>query len=151
MHDNGLKRCGVGIRGVAMAIDAVVWFALFFVSTYGIALATGQVESTPEGTSAELEGTLGTVGFAVWLGLGVGYHTLLEWRSGKTLGKYLVGIRAAAADGSALSFRSSLVRNGLRIVDWLPMFYLLGILLVAVSDEQQRLGDRLGGTTVVRD
>ncbi|WP_248516743.1 RDD family protein [Salinarchaeum laminariae] len=145
-----LKRCGIGIRGVAMAIDSVVWFALFFVSTYAIAAATGQVETTPEGTNAELEGTLGTVGLLVWLSLGIGYHALLEWRSGKTLGKYLVGIKVVEEDDTSLSLGSSLVRNLLRIVDWLPLFYLLGIVLIAVSEERNRLGDRVGGTAVVR-
>lgn len=150
-NDDTPNRCGVGIRGVAIAIDSIVWFALFFVSTYAIALATGQIESTPEGANAELEGTLGTVGFATWLALGIGYHTFFEWRSGKTLGKYLVSIRAVESDGSSLTLRSSLLRNLLRIVDWLPLFYVLGIVLVVVSDGRVRLGDRVGGTAVVRD
>lgn len=149
--DNGLKRCGVGIRGVAMTIDSVVWFGLFFVATMAVAVPTGELQSTADGVNAELEGTLGTIAFLTWLSLGIGYHTLLEWRSGKTIGKYLVGIRAVEGDGSSLSLWSSLVRNLLRIVDWLPMFYGLAIVLVAVSDDEERLGDRLGGTAVVRD
>lgn len=144
-------RCGLGIRGVAMTIDSFVWFGLFFVATFAVAVPAGELQSTADGVDAQLEGTLGTVAFLAWLGLGIGYHTVLEWRSGKTIGKYLVGIRAVEDDGSSLSLWSSLVRNLLRIVDWLPMFYGLAIVLVAVSDDNERLGDRLGGTAVVRD
>jgi uncharacterized RDD family membrane protein YckC len=151
MNDDSLNRCGIGIRGVAMAIDSVVWFALFFVATIAIAVPTGELQSTADGVNAELEGTLGTIAFLSWLALGIGYHTVLEWRTGKTFGKYLVSIRAVERDGGSLSLRSSLVRNVLRIVDWLPLFYVLGILLVLVSDDHERLGDRLGGTAVVRE
>lgn len=143
-------RCGIGIRGVAMALDTVVWMVIFMVSTYAIAAATGQVETTSTGTNAQLDGTLGTIGFAVWIGLGIAYHTLFEWRYGKTLGKYLVSIEAVEADGSSLSLRSSLVRNLLRIVDWLPLFYVVGIVAIAASDERERIGDRVGDTAVVR-
>lgn len=147
---DSLDRCGNGIRGVAMALDTVVWMAIFMISTYAIAAATGQIETTSTGTNAELTGTLGTVGFLVWLGLAIGYHTLFEWRYGKTLGKYLVSIEAVEADGSSLSLRSSLVRNLLRIVDWLPFFYLIGIVAVAASEDRQRVGDRVADTAVVR-
>lgn len=149
--DNDSKRCGVGIRGVAMAIDSVVWFALFFVATMAVAVPTGELQSTADGVNAELEGTLGTIAFLTWLALGIGYHTVLEWRSGKTLGKYLVGIRAVEGDGASLSLWSSLVRNLLRVIDWLPLFYVLGIVLLVASDDRERLGDRLAGTAVVRD
>ena len=133
-----------------MTIDSVVWFALFFVATLPVAAATGQLETTASGANASLEGTPATVAFALWLALGIGYHTLLEWRFGKTLGKYLVGIRAANEDGSALSLRSSLIRNVARLVDFLPVFYVVGIVVLVLSEEPKRLGDRFGGTVVVR-
>lgn len=148
--DDDLQRCGIGIRGVAMTIDAGIWFVLLFVAIYPIAAVTGNVETTASGTDAQLEGTLGVLGFAVWLALGIGYHTVLEWQYSQTLGKRLVAIRALNEDGTALSLRSSLLRNGLRLIDWLPAFYLLGIVLVLVSDRSARLGDRVADTMVVR-
>ena len=78
------------------------------------------------------------------------YHTLLEWRWGKTLGKYLVSIKVTRPDGSAPSLPGSLLRNLLRLVDWLPFFYLVGIVTIAVSKTNRRLGDRAGNTIVVR-
>jgi len=142
--------CGVGIRGVAIAIDSGIWFGLLFAAIYPIAALTGDVQTTATGTDADLTGAPATAALLLWLGLGLGYHTLFEWRSGKTLGKYLVGIRAASDDGSPLTLRSSAVRNVSRLLDVLPFFYLVGIVALSLSDRRKRLGDRLGDTVVVR-
>ncbi|WP_336000151.1 RDD family protein [Halorientalis halophila] len=144
------NRCGVGIRGVAMGIDSAVWFLLFIVALTIVGVATGQAETTASGLDTDLEGTPAAMGLALWLGLSIGYHTLLEWRFGKTIGKALVRIQVVRADGSPASFGASLTRNLLRLVDWLPAFYLVGILALALSEKRSRLGDRAAGTAVVR-
>lgn len=133
-----------------MAVDSVVWFGLFFVATTTVGAVTGELETTGGQMSADLTGLPALVAFGGWLVLAIGYHTLLEWRSGRTLGKRLVAIRVVQADGDPLTFRAALYRNVLRLVDWLPMFYVVGILGVLTSDAKQRLGDRLAGTLVVR-
>ncbi len=142
--------CGVGIRGVAMAIDSFVWFLLFLVAGTVVGVPTGQTEVTASGLDTDLKGTLAAVSLVLWLGLAIGYHALAEWRYGGTIGKYLVNIRVVAADGSSPSLRASIVRNVLRLVDWLPGFYLVGIAALLASDRKQRLGDRIAETTVVR-
>lgn len=43
-----------------------------------------------------------------------------------------------------------LFANILRVVDWLPFRYLLGIIVVAASKPDQRLGDMAAGTVVIR-
>ena len=143
-------RCGVGIRGVAMTIDAFVWIALAIASVFAVGAASGQLERSATGVEASLEGTLAAIGLALWLGLSISYHALAEWQFGKTLGKYLVGIRVVNADGSTPSLWTLYVRNTLRLVDWLPGFYILGIGSVILSDQNQRLGDWIAGTAVVR-
>jgi len=147
---NGRDRCGIGIRGVAMAIDLFVWLAWFFVSVFVVGAATGELQATADGTSANLEGTAASLSFGLWLALSIGYHALLEWRYGQTLGKHLVSIEVVHEDGSQLSPRSSAIRNVARLVDWLPAFYLAGMVAIAISSEPERIGDRLGGTVVVR-
>jgi len=42
------RDCSVGIRGVAMAIDAAVWLALFMVATTAIGALTGELQTTAE-------------------------------------------------------------------------------------------------------
>ncbi|MFD1642997.1 RDD family protein [Halohasta litorea] len=78
----------------------------------------------------------------------VGYHVLLEWRFGTTVGKRLFGLVVVDRAGDDISGRSALARNLLRPVSLLGG-YLVGGLLVAVTSRHQHLGDRLAGTVVV--
>ena len=144
------ERCGAGIRGVAMGIDAVVWFVLFIISGLLVGAITGDLQTSGSSMNADLAGTGALASFILWLGLSIGYHVVLEWWSGKTVGKALVKIEATDADGSSLSLQSSIVRNVLRLIDFLPFFYLVGIGSLLISDQSQRIGDRLANTTVVR-
>lgn len=43
------ERCGLGIRGVAMTIDSIGWFACFFIAVPMVAAATGQLEPITNG------------------------------------------------------------------------------------------------------
>lgn len=144
------RRCGVGIRGVAMAIDSVVWIALFMFAVTAIGYVTGDLQTTSEGIEANLHGGPALGALALWFGLSIGYHTLLEWRWGKTLGKYLVSIEVTTDSGSPPSLQASFLRNLFRLVDWLPLFYLVGIVAILTTTEDKRLGDRFGNTVVVR-
>ncbi len=133
-----------------MTIDSAVWLLLFVVAVSAVGALTGQMETTATGVETDLSGPPAALGLLLWLGLSVGYHTLFEWRFGKTAGKHLVGIRVTGDDGSPPSLRAASVRNVLRIVDWLPLFYAVGIAALLTSDRHRRLGDRLGETLVVR-
>jgi uncharacterized RDD family membrane protein YckC len=147
---DGFDRCGVGIRGVAMAIDSFVWMAAVFVAGFAVAVPTDQVVVSGGSVSTDLTGGLAAAALGLWLALAIGYHTLLEWRYGRTIGKALVSIRVVSDDGTPPSLWSALVRNVARLVDWLPLLYAVGIVAVLVSDSSGRIGDRLGGTAVVR-
>lgn len=68
---------------------------------------------------------------------------------GKTVGKVVTGIKVVKEDGSKCSIGASITRNLLDIIDGL-FYYLVGFLVMAFSDERQRIGDRLAGTMVVR-
>lgn len=78
----------------------------------------------------------------------VGYHVLLEWAVGTTVGKRLFGLVVVDRTGDDPSARTALARNLLRPVSLLAG-YLVGGLLVAVGGRHQHLGDRLAGTVVV--
>ncbi|MDP1804085.1 MAG: RDD family protein, partial [Acidimicrobiales bacterium] len=53
--------------------------------------------------------------------------------------------------GTPVGFLASALRNILRIVDSLPGFYLVGIVSVMYTANNQRLGDLAAGTIVVRE
>jgi uncharacterized RDD family membrane protein YckC len=70
--------------------------------------------------------------------------------SGRSPGKWLVGLRVVRDDGFAIGVRDSLVRNLLRAVDLLPWYYAVGLIAMLVSPQGKRLGDLAAGTLVVR-
>lgn len=81
---------------------------------------------------------------------GWGWDVLWETLAGgRTPGKRLAGIRVVREDGGPPGLVESLVRNLLRAVE-LPLAYAPAILAVALGPRQQRLGDLVAGTLVVR-
>jgi uncharacterized RDD family membrane protein YckC len=79
------------------------------------------------------------------------YFVLFDMVSGgRSLGKLAAGLRVVRDGGLPITFRASAVRNLLRIVDYLPTSYLVGLISVVVSPEGKRLGDLAAGTLVVR-
>lgn len=81
-----------------------------------------------------------------------GYDVFFEVaNSGRTIGKMGAGLRVVKSDGRPVDFVTSAVRNILRIVDFLPAFYAVGVVAIVATREHQRLGDIAAGTLVVRD
>ncbi|RJP24316.1 MAG: RDD family protein [Candidatus Abyssobacteria bacterium SURF_5] len=81
----------------------------------------------------------------------IGYSIILEWYwRGQTLGKRLLGLRVVDEDGLRLKFSQIAIRNLLRFVDALPVFYLIGGTASVVTPRSQRLGDIAASTVVIR-
>lgn len=80
------------------------------------------------------------------------YDIVFEtWNSGRTIGKLAAGIRVVRSGGQPVNFMTSTVRNLIRIVDFLPLFYTIGMISVIVTQRNQRLGDLAAGTYVIRE
>jgi uncharacterized RDD family membrane protein YckC len=78
------------------------------------------------------------------------YPVLFEvFRNGQTPGKKILGISVVHDDLTPVSFGTSLVRNLLRTVDFLPFFYLFGLVAMVSNNRFQRLGDLAAGTLVI--
>jgi len=79
-----------------------------------------------------------------------GYFVVFEaaW-NGTTPGKRLLKLRVVKAGGYPLSFADAVLRNLLRTADFLPVGYLLGLLVMSWDSRFARLGDRAAGTMVV--
>jgi uncharacterized RDD family membrane protein YckC len=83
--------------------------------------------------------------------ISLGYMGLAEWLwRGQTVGKRLLRLRVVDAAGLRLEPSQVIVRNLMRFIDGLPLFYLLGGIACLVSRHGQRLGDLAAGTVVVR-
>lgn len=124
------KRIGGGV------IDIIVVWVITFV----IGMATGNTD----GASVSLSGGVAVLNFVIWLGYFVG----LEATQGATVGKMALGMKVVDADGNNIAMGASVIRNLLRIVDYL-FCGIVGIVLIATSDQRQRLGDRVATTFVI--
>lgn len=83
--------------------------------------------------------------------LNIGYGVVFEWLwNGRTLGKRTVGLRVADANGLRLTFSQVLIRNLLKSLDSIPLFYLVGGIVMVSNRRLQRLGDLAAGTIVLR-
>ena len=92
------------------------------------------------------------------LGLGMILAFLLEWfypvwfelrHEGQTPGKKLLQIYVAHVDASPISPAASIVRNLLRVVDFLPLCYGFGLASTLMTKRFQRLGDLAANTVVL--
>ncbi|WP_020393869.1 RDD family protein [Thiolinea disciformis] len=78
------------------------------------------------------------------------YPVWFELRShGQTPGKKYMGLYVAHLDASPISPAASVVRNLLRVVDFLPLFYGLGLISILLNRRFQRLGDLAANTVVL--
>ena len=84
-----------------------------------------------------------------FLGVMLLYFTCCEGATGVTFGKRLAGLRVERVGGGTPGLVRGFVRNLLRVVDGLPVFSILGIVLVLTSEEKARFGDRAAGTRVI--
>ncbi len=81
----------------------------------------------------------------------IGYGIALEWMwRGQTVGKRLLRLRVIDVEGMRLQFNQIVVRNLLRFVDSLPLFYFVGGVACWLNSKCQRLGDIAANTVVIR-
>jgi uncharacterized RDD family membrane protein YckC len=89
---------------------------------------------------------------AVYIGATLGYFVLFEWLwNGQTPGKRIAGIRVVRRGGLPLSFREVLLRNLFRLLDMLPSNGFTGLVSFFATKHQQRLGDLVADTVVIRE
>jgi uncharacterized RDD family membrane protein YckC len=84
--------------------------------------------------------------------LAVGYYCVFEWLwDGQTPGKRWLGLRVMQTSGMPITAWDALVRNILRLVDFLPMLYGAGALVAVLNPHNRRIGDLVAGTLVARE
>jgi hypothetical protein len=99
--------------------------------------------------SLNFAGALYVIGY---FAISTGYGIFFEWTwRGQTIGKKLFRLRVVDVEGMRLQFNQIVVRNLLRFVDELPLFYFVGGLACWLNRKCQRLGDIAANTVVIRN
>jgi uncharacterized RDD family membrane protein YckC len=143
----GYEVVGIGSRFMAALVDTAIILILQIVVNLTMVLLLGNLLGLDLG-SAWITAVFGLISFALlW-----GYYIFFEmlW-NGQTPGKRLVGLRVLRSDGTPITLTESIIRNLVRFVDFLPLFYGLGVVVMFVNAQSRRLGDLAAGTLVVRD
>jgi len=138
---------GIGSRALAGIYDAIFQGVITTIVVWGLAWL---------GVVLKVRDVLGLVGAIVIATTGflaaTAYYVISEMvTGGQSPGKRMAGLRVIGADGRPLTFLQSVLRNVIRAVDMLPLFYTVGLLAVFFSRSAQRLGDMVAGTIVVKE
>ena len=139
----GYQVAGLGTRAIAQLLDLLIVFGILV----ALALAAGGAATfTNNAIVADLILIIG--GFITVFG----YFWASEamW-SGQTLGKKAFRLRAVGDRGEPLTFVQAGIRNVVRIVDFLPYGYGVGVVVLFINGKGKRLGDLAAGTIVVKD
>lgn len=141
----------IGNRFIACAIDHGIQVFAFMLMIFAIIVMSN---------FASLEDTFNNAPkWVIALGIVLlfvvidGYFVLFEWLwSGQTPGKRWLKLRVIREDGRPITFFEAMVRNLLRNFDIMPVpFYSAGLISVFATDKDQRIGDLVAGTVVVRE
>jgi len=134
---------GIGSRFLAQVVDSLI-ITVILIGITILAASLGGISGSGE-LAILVEVILGFVLLA-------GYFLISEaaW-NGQTLGKRAARLRVVGDHGEPLTVGQAAIRNLVRIVDFLPIFYAIGMLTLFINGRGKRLGDFAAGTLVVRD
>jgi uncharacterized RDD family membrane protein YckC len=140
------QAAGIGTRSLALLIDAVIMFVAILVVLVatGLVVGAGAQAGLPEwvGVTIVLLGVFGIL----W-----GYPAGLEAVWGRTVGKAALGLRVVTREGAPIGFRHAAIRAALGLVDFYLTLGGAAVLSALISRRQQRLGDLVAGTLVLRE
>jgi uncharacterized RDD family membrane protein YckC len=137
------RLAGPGTRSGAYLVDFLIRAIILF----GLGIAIGMFVPFLLGAGFSIGVFLLCVFLLEWF-----YGCLFEgfW-SGRTPGKWVMGLRVIKEAGYPIGFYDAVLRNLLRAADALPLFYGAGFIVMLSTGRLQRLGDLLAGTIVVRE
>lgn len=146
---------GLGSRFLALLIDTIIQALVF-----GLILLVGVLGATRAhsvATSLHLggktfESLVGATLIILFFVIFYGYFVVFEkvW-NGQTPGKKLIGIRVVRDGGYPVELMDSIIRNLIRVLEFILGFYFISAVSMLLSSENKRLGDYAAGTIVVRD
>jgi uncharacterized RDD family membrane protein YckC len=140
------QAASVGTRALAIVIDLIIQSIALLVVSLGIGFAV------TTGVGPRLEQWVGvTLLLLTFFAFLWGYPTICETIWGRTPGKAVMGLRVVTREGAPVAFRHAAIRAALALVDLYGTFGGVAVLTVLLSKREQRLGDLVAGTLVLRE
>jgi uncharacterized RDD family membrane protein YckC len=137
---------GLGSRFMAVFLDSLILGCIYFV--LAIVYVAARVSLAGGNSRIWINALTTFIFFCIYWG----YYALFEifWK-GQTPGKRWAGIRVIKDSGRPIHAFEAIARNLVRIVDWLPGIYGIGVVTMFLNSKHRRLGDFVAGTLVVHE
>lgn len=139
---------GIGSRFLALAADTLLQLAVawILIMVFAVSAISFSLFSKVAGIW-----TFAILVFALF-SLQFGYFAVFEalW-NGQTPGKRWTHLRVIKDSGRPISAYDAILRNLLRVVDYLPTMYATGLVTMLISRENKRVGDYAAGTVVIHE
>jgi len=122
-------------------IDTAI-VALFFILIIYLLFSLGIIK--------DIETALTVISVVLFI-IKYSYSLLIEiLTNGQSLGKKIVGIAVIKLNGNSLSTNDYLIRWAYRAVDFGMSLFSIGTISILMSEKNQRLGDMIANTTVIK-
>jgi uncharacterized RDD family membrane protein YckC len=134
---------GFGSRVLAAFVDYLIIFAVL---TVFFCIASDSIRS------ADDPGLTAAIAILILFAIFTFYHLVFElaW-NGQTPGKRALKLRVVQASGMPVTVNGVLIRNLVRVFDFFPAFYGVGLISMFVTTHTQRLGDLAARTIVIHE
>jgi uncharacterized RDD family membrane protein YckC len=138
---------GIGSRSLALAIDTLLQIGVLIV----LGILAGIISVAGFFPQYGKQWTYAILILAAFLSQ-FGYFAFFEavW-NGRTPGKRWTHLRVITDSGRPIGTQEAILRNLMRIVDYLPSIYAVGIITSLISPQNKRVGDYLAGTVVIHE
>jgi len=145
--DARLVLAGPGARSIAFVLDWLIRGALTL--AYLLLAAWAILGNLDFEVPSDSETLWYLAGLVPAMAIYFLYHLVLEpLMGGRTPGKRMIGLRILTPEGVVPGVGALLTRNVFRLVDSLPVFYMVGLLFVIFGRRHLRIGDLAAGTVL---
>jgi len=148
---------GIGSRFIGALVDTLLLLMLMLLINLTLALVAS-IGRWADGLFLEVvqdgNGWLTNMLYALYILFNFviiwGYYIVFEllW-NGQTPGKRVAKTRVVQMNGNPVGFINVAIRNLVRIIDFMPSLYAVGLITMFVNRHARRLGDFAAGTMVI--
>ncbi len=145
----GYDVADIGSRFLALAIDTLIQGIIYIVLFFSLVILFNTLTDIdlPRPVNDALAIGVVVVLFIIQFGYFMFFEIILN---GQTPGKRAFGLRVIKDNGYPLAPLDSVIRNLIRIIDFLPFAYGVGLVTMFLNARAKRLGDFAANTIVVK-
>lgn len=145
----GYDIADIGSRFLAILIDSLIQGTIYVILFFSMVVLANQLTALdiPRPVNDAMAIGVVVVLFIIQFGYFMFFEIIMD---GQTPGKRLFGLRVIKDNGYPLAPLDSVIRNLIRIIDFFPFAYGVGLVTMFLNARAKRLGDFAASTLVVK-